>query len=103
MTSGTTGSWSRGHEWRVTAQNLAGCTRCSAHLAAELHPTRNADLDPYALGASAPSDRVVALALLRGEWQAPVAQRSHSPDGCLSCAKRRAALKRWRARRSGPS
>jgi hypothetical protein len=38
MTSGTTGSWSRGHEWRVTAQNRAGCTRCSAHLAAEPAP-----------------------------------------------------------------
>ena len=59
---------SRGHEWRVTPQNRASCPRCSARrpvarerslailrpdLAPELHPTRNRDLDPHQIGASA--------------------------------------------------
>ena len=107
-----------GHEWRVTPQKRAGCPRCSARrpvarerslailrpdLAAELHPTRNGDLDPHQIGASA--DRSVSwqCRYCGREWQARVAGRLHSPGGCASCAKRRAALKRWRAQPTEPS
>jgi hypothetical protein len=107
-----------GHEWRVTPQNRAGCPRCSARrpvarerslavlrpeLAAELHPTRNGDLDPYSLGASA--DRKVwwQCRYCGREWQARVAGRLHSPGGCPSCAKRRAAMRRWRGRAAEPT
>jgi DNA-directed RNA polymerase subunit RPC12/RpoP len=98
-----------GHEWRVTPQNRKRCPRCSARrpvarerslavlrpdLAAELHPTRNGDLDPYALGASAHQRAWWRCRYCGREWRARVAGRSHSPGGCPSCAKRRAALKR---------
>jgi rubrerythrin len=64
---------------------------------AELHPTRNGYLDPYALGASAKQKVWWQCRHCGREWQAPVAQRSQSPGGCPSCAKRRAALERARA------
>jgi DNA-directed RNA polymerase subunit RPC12/RpoP len=55
-----------GHDWEASPKNRTGCPWCAAHrvpserslavlcpdLAAELHPSRNGDLDPYAIGAS---------------------------------------------------
>jgi hypothetical protein len=107
-----------GHEWRVTPQNRRGCPRCSARrpvprerslavlrpdLATELHPTRNGDLDPYALGAGANQKVWWRCRYCGRDWQARVAGRSHSPGGCASCAKRRGALKRSRGQVAEPS
>jgi Probable Zinc-ribbon domain len=72
-------------------------------LAAELHPTRNGDLDPYSLGASAHQHVWWRCRYCGREWQARVAGRSHSPGGCASCAKRRGALKRSRGHAAEPS
>ena len=106
------------HEWRVTPQNRQGCPRCSARrpvprerslaalrpdLAAELHPTRNGDLDPYQIGASAQQKLWWQCRYCGQEWQTRVAGRSHSPGGCPSCAKRRGAPKRPRRTASEPT
>jgi hypothetical protein len=72
-------------------------------LAAELHPTRNGELDPYSLGASADQQVWWRCRHCRREWQARVAGRSRSPGGCVPCAKRRGALKRSRAQPTQPS
>ena len=107
-----------GHEWQTTPQNRRGCPRCSTrrpvprerslvvlrpHLAAELHPTRNGDLDPYQIGVSAHQKVWWQCPYCGREWQARVTSRSHSPGGCPSCAKRRAALKRSRGHAGQPT
>jgi rubrerythrin len=107
-----------GHEWQTTPQNRRGCPRCSTrrpvprerslvvlrpHLAAELHPTRNRELDPYQLGAAAHQKVWWQCPYCGREWQARVTSRSHSPGGCPSCAKRRAALKRSRGHAGQPT
>ena len=107
-----------GHDWRVTPQDRAGCSRCSARrpvarerslavlrpdLGAELHPTRNGDLDPCAL-ARAPIRRCggsAATAGGNGGRASPPALAAAA--GCPSCAKRRGALKRWPSQPTEPS
>jgi len=58
-------------------------------LAAELHPTRNATLDPYELGAA--STRVVwwRCQSCGHEWPATVANRASGHTGCPNCWQRR--------------
>ena len=116
-----------GHEWRTLLGTRArghGCPECQRlasigrrmpvarerslavlrpELAAELHPTRNGDLDPYSLGASADRKLWWQCRYCGREWQARVAGRMHSPGGCPSCAKRRAAMRRWRGQAAEPT
>ena len=66
------------------------------HLVAEWHPTRNGDLDPYAIKPH--SERKVwwQCAQCGQEWQATPAARSRSPrGGCRSCAASHAQTERW--------
>jgi rubrerythrin len=101
------------HEWEASPKNRQGCPRCSRrkpapperslaalrpHLAAELHPTRNGELDPNQIGAGADRNVWWQCPYCGREWQARVAGRFYSPGGCPSCAKRRGALKRSRGR-----
>ena len=97
-----------GHEWEVSAQQRMGCPWCAAHrvprerslavlrpdLAAELHPSRNGDLDPYAIG---PTSSLKLWWRCRGcgrEWSASVRARSTGGGGCRSCLRRRAPRQR---------
>jgi Probable Zinc-ribbon domain len=66
-------------------------------LAAELHRTRNGDLDPYALAPTS-SRRVWWRCPRCGhEWQTPVGARARG-DGCRECAKRAQIGRRVRVR-----
>ena len=101
-----------GHEWQATVANRTSGTGCPAcwqarrgavfstvplerslaarapRLLRELHPARNPNLDPAAVGAR--SDRKVWWCCITcgHEWQARVASRS-SGDGCPECFRHR--------------
>jgi rubrerythrin len=106
-----------GHEWQATVANrairLSGCPACAIKcraatqsrvtrdrslpanrpdLATELHPNRNADLDPWRL-AMFSTRRVWWLCPSCGhEWQATPANRVRGATGCPRC---------WSLRRAG--
>lgn len=94
-----------GHEWQArvhTRSQGSGCPVCAKRrpisrnislavrhpeLVAELHPSRNASLDPFALAAK--SNFKVWWRCGRGHaWEASVAARARG-TGCPECAKRR--------------
>jgi putative zinc ribbon protein len=101
-----------GHEWRAVVANRAsgtGCPECwnarraatfslvspersladkAPQLVAELHPTRNQNLNPTTLGAH--SSRKVWWRCLtcEHEWQALISSRT-AGGGCPHCARRR--------------
>jgi predicted nucleic acid-binding Zn-ribbon protein len=101
-----------GHEWQATVANRTSGTGCPAcwqarrgavfstvhlerslaarapRLLRELHPTRNPNLDPSALGARSDRKMWWRCNTCGHEWQARVASRS-SDDGCPECARRR--------------
>lgn len=100
-----------GHEWCVSPDSRRrghGCPECARRrfveasrrrcvphertlavvrpeLAAELHPTRNPDIDPLTLAAS--SNRTVWWCCARcgHEWQAQPNDRKRGRKGCLAC------------------
>ena len=92
-----------GHEWEVSPRNRTGCPWCAAHrvarerslavlrpdLAAELHPTRNGDLDPHAIGTSSSLKLWWRCRGCGREWRASVRARSTGGGGCRSCLRRR--------------
>jgi putative zinc ribbon protein len=104
--------WSRcascGHEWYVSPRNRTGCPWCAAHrvprerslavlhpdLAAELHPSRNGNLDPYAIAASSSLKLWWRCKDCGREWRASVVARSTGGGGCRSCLRRRAPRQR---------
>ncbi len=91
-----------GHEWKASVAGRTrgtGCPRCARRwvpaersvkarhpgLAAELHPSRNAGLDPATLGCE--SNRLVWWRCARGhEWEARVFARSKG-SGCPVCSR----------------
>jgi hypothetical protein len=97
-----------GHEWQVSPRNRMGCPWCAAHrvprerslavlhpdLAAELHPSRNGGLDPYAIGAASSLKLWWRCKDCGREWKASVVARSTGGGGCRSCLRRRAPRQR---------
>jgi rubrerythrin len=109
-----------GHEWQATPANrtlrLSGCPACAIthraasqarvtrdrslqtnrpNLAAELHPSRNVDIDPWRL-ATYSTRRVWWLCPSCGhQWRATPANRVRGATGCPRCwARRRAGMAR---------
>ena len=94
---------SLGHEWKETIVNRStrgyGCPVCSGHkvlagfndlatrypdVAAEWHPTKNADTTPYEV--SSASNRKVWWICRKGhEWQAKIGSRTLKGAGCPIC------------------
>jgi rubrerythrin len=103
-----------GHRWQAPPHDRArgnGCPRCAQQrrnqtnaqvprerslavkhpeLLRELHPTRNADLDPYALGAGSGQKIWWRCPACGHEWQAAPSSRTRG-RGCPICARRRTA------------
>ncbi len=98
-----------GYEWRASIQHRvstgAACRRCTSpawhvsrerslavlrpDLAAELHPTRNGELDPARLGAGSKRRLWWRCASCGHEWRTTVRGRSSEGYGCPQCARRR--------------
>jgi transposase-like protein len=97
-----------GHEWEVSPRNRTGCPWCAAHrvprerslavlhpdLAAELHSSRNGDMDPYAIGSTSSLKLWWRCGDCGREWRASVRARSTGGGGCRSCLRRRAPRQR---------
>jgi rubrerythrin len=104
-----------GHGWAASVQNRTyghGCPRCGVErrartqsrvdydrslaarhpgLTGELHPTRNAGLDPGQLGARSSLKVWWRCGTCGHEWQAAVASRTSAGTGCPVCGLRRRA------------
>jgi rubrerythrin len=99
-----------GCEWAASIVDRGrgtGCPRCARRtvprerslailrpeLAAELHPSRNAALDPYALGASSNLPVWWRCSSCGFEWQQRVSRRTRRPGGspCPACVRRERA------------
>lgn len=95
-----------GHEWAASIVDRGrgtGCPRCARRtvprerslaflrpeLAAELHPSRNATLDPNALGASSNLPVWWRCGRCGFEWQQRVSKRTRRPGGgrCPACSE----------------
>ena len=107
-----------GHGWAASVQNRTyghGCPRCGLErrartqsrvdydrslaarhpgLIGELHPTRNAGLDPEQLGARSSLKVWWRCGTCGHEWQAAVASRTYAGTGCPVCGLRRRAKTR---------
>ena len=93
-----------GHEWELSPRNRTGCPWCAAHrvprerslaalrpdLAAELHPSRNGDVDPSVIGVTSSLKLWWRCKACGREWRASVRARSPGGGGCRSCLRRRA-------------
>jgi hypothetical protein len=96
------------HEWQTTVASRGSGTGCSAcfrartvkaplgisrpDLAAQLHSTRNGDLDPNTIRQWSWRALWWQCPTCQHEWQASPATRSRTPGrGCPRCARRRAA------------
>ena len=101
-----------GHQWATTVKHRAaghGCPRCAQQrvanarrrvpaerslaaicpdLVAQLHPTRNQDLDPYSLGINTRHDVWWRCPDCGHEWRARVRRRA-AGSGCPRCARAR--------------
>jgi Probable Zinc-ribbon domain len=98
-----------GYEWRASIVHRvsagAGCRHCTSpawrvprerslavlrpDLAAELHPTRNGELDPYQLGAGSRRRLWWRCGSCGHEWRTAVRGRSSEGYGCPRCARER--------------
>jgi hypothetical protein len=95
-----------GHEWAASIVDRGrgtGCPRCARltvprerslavlcpEAAAELHPSRNGALDPYALGAKSSLPVWWRCSRCGFEWQQPVSRRTKHAGGgrCPTCAR----------------
>ena len=115
-----------GYDWQASISHRVSrggrCRRCTGsswhvprersleilypQLAAELHPIRNDDLDPYRLGAGSKRRVWWRCSSCGHEWRALVRGRSKEGYGCPRCARKRQAaarrgVPRERFRRSG--
>ena len=108
-----------GYDWQASISHRASrggrCRRCTGsswhvprersleilypQLAAELHPIRNDDLDPYRLGAGSKRRVWWRCSSCGHEWRALVRGRSKEGYGCPRCARKRQAA----ARRGAPA
>jgi rubrerythrin len=103
-----------GHRWQAAPHDRArgnGCPRCAQQrrnqmnsqvprerslavkhpeLLAELHPTKNPDLDPYALGAGSGQKVWWRCPACGHEWRAAPTTRTRG-RGCPACGRRRTA------------
>ena len=103
------------HSWAASVQNRTyghGCPRCGLErrartqchvhydrslaarhpsLIAELHPTRNAGLDPKQLGARSSLKVRWRCSTCGHEWKATVSSRAYAGTGCPVCGLRRRA------------
>ena len=77
---------------RISPGRSLGAVR--PDLAAELHPTRNGDLDPYMLGPSSIQKLWWRCAACGHEWQTSSASRVAGRYGCPRCAVTRRAVAR---------
>jgi len=77
--------------WRSLAANRP-------NLVAELHPTRNGELDPYRIGASSTRKLWWLCRACAHEWRASPAHRSRG-RGCPSCARTRQGHRQGRVPR----
>ena len=74
---------------RVRAPRWRSLAHVHPELVAELHPTRNGDLDPETVGAGSHRKPWWRCSTCGHEWQASIANRTVRGSGCPSCGLRR--------------